>query len=83
MPYCPILATLAYVLSPDKKQVLLIHRNAREHDEHLGKYNGLGGKVEDDEDVVASIRREVMEEAGIKIAPTPAELGSTLKSVLR
>ena len=65
MPYCPILATLAYVLSKDKKQVLLIHRNARDHDEHLGKYNGLGGKVEDNEDVVASIRREVMEEAGI------------------
>ena len=65
MPYCPILATLAYVLSPDGKQVLLVHRNARAHDEHLGKYNGLGGKVEADEDVLASIRREVMEEAGI------------------
>ncbi|WP_297799618.1 8-oxo-dGTP diphosphatase [Arenimonas sp. GDDSR-1] len=65
MPYCPILATLAYVLSPDGRQVLLIHRNARDTDEHLGKYNGLGGKVEDDEDVVASVRREVMEEAGI------------------
>ena len=65
MPYCPILATLAYVLSPDGRQVLLIHRNARDTDEHLGKYNGLGGKVEDDEDVVASVRREVMEEAGV------------------
>jgi 8-oxo-dGTP diphosphatase len=65
MPYCPILATLAYVLSPDKRQVLLVHRNARSNDEHLGKYNGLGGKVEDNEDVLASIRREVMEEAGI------------------
>jgi 8-oxo-dGTP diphosphatase len=65
MPYCPILATLAYVLSADGKQVLLIHRNARANDEHLGKYNGLGGKVEDNEDVVASVRREVMEEAGI------------------
>ena len=66
MPYCPILATLAYVLSPDKTQVLLIHRNARANDEHLGKYNGLGGKVEDHEDVVASVCREVMEEAGIQ-----------------
>lgn len=66
MPYCPILATLAYVLSPDGKQVLLVHRNARLEDEHLGKYNGLGGKVESDEDVLASVRREVMEEAGIE-----------------
>jgi 8-oxo-dGTP diphosphatase len=65
MPYCPILATLAYVLSADKKQVLLVHRNARPDDEHLGKYNGLGGKVEDNEDALASIRREIMEEAGI------------------
>ena len=45
MPYCPILATLAYVLSPDGRQVLLIHRNARDTDEHLGKYNVLSGKV--------------------------------------
>ena len=29
MPYTPILATLGYVLSPDRKRVLMIHRNAR------------------------------------------------------
>lgn len=66
MPYCPILATLAYVLSPDRRQVLLVHRNARQDDEHLGKYNGLGGKVEDNEDVLTGIRREIREEAGIE-----------------
>ena len=65
MPYTPIVATLGYVLSPDGRQVLLIHRNARQDDQHLGKYNGLGGKLEPDEDVVAGMRREILEEAGI------------------
>ncbi|HZF98796.1 MAG TPA: 8-oxo-dGTP diphosphatase [Pseudoxanthomonas sp.] len=65
MPYMPIVATLGYVLSPDRSRVLLVHRNARADDQHLGKYNGLGGKIERDEDVVAGMRREIMEEAGI------------------
>ncbi|MCC7634872.1 NUDIX hydrolase [Stenotrophomonas rhizophila] len=66
MPYTPIVATLGYVLSPDGKQALMIHRNARPGDHHLGKYNGLGGKVERDEDVAAGMRREIREEAGIE-----------------
>ena len=65
MPYQPILATLGYLLSPDGRRVLMVHRNARPGDHHLGKYNGLGGKLEADEDVVAGMRREIMEEAGI------------------
>lgn len=66
MPYTPILATLGYVLSPNGKRVLMIHRNAREHDHHIGKYNGLGGKLEANEDVMAGMRREIREEAGIE-----------------
>lgn len=66
MPYTPIVATLGYVLSPDGRQALMIHRNARPGDQHLGKYNGLGGKVERDEDVAAGMRREILEEAGIE-----------------
>lgn len=66
MPYTPILATLGYVLSPDGRQVLMLHRNAREDDHHLGKYNGLGGKIEADEDVLAGMIREIREEAGIE-----------------
>ena len=64
--YTPILATLGYVLSPDGKEVLLIHRNRRPEDPHLGKYNGLGGKLEAGEDVVSGLRREVREEAGLE-----------------
>ncbi len=67
MPYTPILATLGYIMSPDGKEVLLIHRNARQNDMHLGKYNGLGGKLERDEDVISGLRREIREEAGIEI----------------
>ena len=66
MPYCPIVATLGYVLSADRQRVLLVHRNARADDQHLGKYNGLGGKIEADEDVMAGMRREILEEAGIR-----------------
>lgn len=66
MPYTPILATLGYILSPDGTQTLLIHRNARDDDQHYGKYNGLGGKLHPDEDIVTGFRREVREEAGIE-----------------
>ncbi len=64
--FTPILATLGYVLSPDGKQVLMIHRNARPDDAHFGKYNGLGGKLEPGEDIVACMKREIREEAGIE-----------------
>ncbi len=68
MPYTPILATLGYLLSPDGKQVLLIRRNRRADDPHFGKCNGLGGKLEAGEDVVAGLRREIREESGLECA---------------
>ncbi len=66
MPYTPILATLGYVLSEDRRRVLMIHRNARKDDPHFGKYNGLGGKLETAEDAARGMRREIREEAGIE-----------------
>jgi 8-oxo-dGTP diphosphatase len=66
MPYTPILATLGYVLSADRRRVLMIHRNTRDDDHHIGKYNGLGGKLEANEDAVAGMRREIREEAGVE-----------------
>ncbi len=65
MAYTPIVATLGYVLSPDRSEVLMIHRNARLDDQHLGKYNGLGGKMEPGEDIATCMQREIREEAGI------------------
>ena len=65
-PYLPIIGTLGYILSPDGQKTLLVHRNARDTDQHLGKYNGLGGKMHADEDVLKCMRREIYEEAGIE-----------------
>jgi len=63
--YMPVIGTLGYILSPDRQQVLLVHRNARKGDHHLGKYNGLGGKMKAGEDVRSCMVREIQEEAGI------------------
>ncbi|HJE52563.1 MAG TPA: 8-oxo-dGTP diphosphatase [Tessaracoccus flavescens] len=67
MPFSPELTTLGYIVSRDRRRVLLVHRVARDHDEQLGKYNGLGGKVEPGEDVVEAMKREVREEAGLDV----------------
>lgn len=64
--YTPIVGTLGYILSPDQKKVLLVHRNARRDDQHLGKYNGLGGKMHSDEDVVSCMHREIREESALR-----------------
>lgn len=63
--YTPIVATLGYIMSPDRKQTLLVHRNRRLDDQHLGKYNGLGGKMLPGEDIYQCILREIQEEANI------------------
>lgn len=44
----------------------MIHRNARQDDLHIGKYNGLGGKLEANEDALAGMCREIREEAAIE-----------------
>ena len=67
MSYSPELTTLGFVLSPDGQRVLMVHRVARDDDEQLGKWNGLGGKVEPDEDVWTGMAREIREEAGIEV----------------
>lgn len=61
-----VISTLGYVLSADRREALLVHRNARRGDQHYGKYNGLGGKLEPGEDVAAGMRREIREEANIE-----------------
>lgn len=63
--YKPIMATLGYILSPDGAKVLMIHRNKRPDDIHYGKYNGLGGKIANNENVVENMRREIFEESGL------------------
>ena len=46
MAITPIVGTLAYILDQESDRVLLIRRNSRPDDDHFGKVNGLGGKVE-------------------------------------
>ncbi len=64
--YRPIIGTLGYILSPDGLQTLLVHRNARAADQHFGKYNGLGGKMKANEDVISCMKREIREESGLE-----------------
>ena len=63
----PIVGTLGYILSPDRASVLMVHRVFRDDDENKGKFNGVGGKLEKNEDVATCMTREIMEETGLKV----------------
>lgn len=65
MPFVPIIGTLAYIWDRETDRVLMIRRTARPDDDHFGKVNGLGGKLEVDEGIVESLRREIDEETGL------------------
>ncbi|NQV42856.1 MAG: 8-oxo-dGTP diphosphatase [Candidatus Marinimicrobia bacterium] len=60
------LATLCYIR--DGEKTLMLHRNKKANDMHEGKWNGLGGKVEEGESPEACAIREVMEESGLKVS---------------
>ncbi|MBU0483828.1 MAG: 8-oxo-dGTP diphosphatase [Proteobacteria bacterium] len=70
MLYTPIIGTLGFIVSPDRTKTLLVHRNKRTDDNHFNKYNGLGGKMRPDEDIISCLKREIMEEAGITCEKT-------------
>jgi len=63
----PIVGTLAFIKSPDGDSVLMVHRTFRETDENLGKWNGVGGKVERGEGVAEGMVREIREETGLEV----------------
>lgn len=67
MSFRPIVGTLAYIWDRTEDRVLMISRDKRLDDDHYGKVNGLGGKLEEDESVVAGLRREITEEAGLTL----------------
>jgi len=60
------LATLCYLKDGDR--TLMLHRNKKDQDMHLGKWNGLGGKVEQGETPEACAIREVLEESGLVVS---------------
>ena len=57
------LATLCYVKKDGR--TLMLHRIKKSNDVHEGKWNGLGGKVQDGESPEECARREVLEESGL------------------
>ena len=63
--YQPIIGTLAYIIN-SKDEVLLVYRK-RSDDVHMGKYNGVGGKLLRNEDIYSGICREVNEETGLEV----------------
>lgn len=74
--HTPICGSLAYLWDRQNDRVLMVHRNARADDEHLGLYNGLGGKLEARESIVENLRRELREEATVEV--TSFELRGTI-----
>lgn len=60
------LATLCYVM--DGSKTLMLYRNKKENDYHEGKWNGLGGKLEQGETPEECAIREVYEESGLKVS---------------
>ncbi len=61
------LATLCYVIDKKHKKTLMLHRVKKENDFHEGKWNGLGGKLEEGETPEECVVREVKEESGLTI----------------
>jgi 8-oxo-dGTP diphosphatase len=57
------IATLCYVRQSGK--TLMVHRVKKANDMHLGKWNGLGGKLEPGETPEECAVREIREESGL------------------
>jgi 8-oxo-dGTP diphosphatase len=57
------LATLCYIRRDGR--TLMVHRIKKQNDMHLGKWNGLGGKLEPGETPEECAIREVWEESGL------------------
>ena len=61
------LATLCYVIDKKQGKTLMLHRVKKENDYHEGKWNGLGGKLEQGESPEDCVIREIKEETGLTI----------------
>jgi 8-oxo-dGTP diphosphatase len=56
---------VGFLFSNDKKQVVLIEKNRPEW--QIGKLNGIGGHIEENETPKEAMKREFKEEAGLDI----------------
>lgn len=66
--------TLCFLLN-DKNEVLLA---MKKRGFGMGKWNGVGGKVQEGEDIRAAMVREIKEEIGVTVAPDTLTLMGTL-----
>lgn len=65
--------TLLFVIDREQNRVLLAMKKVRFG---AGKYNGMGGKVEDGETPAQAAVREAQEEVGVRVAvPTAKDMG--------
>ena len=64
--------TLALLFTPIASAVLLI-RKRNKPVQHIGLYNGIGGKIEPGESSMEGMVREIDEESGVKVAPCQLE----------
>lgn len=60
--------TLCYIFK--NNEILMLYRNKKENDVHEGKWNGLGGKLEQGETPLQCVLREVYEESGLRLINT-------------
>lgn len=58
-------STLCYIEKDG--QYLMLHRTKKERDVNAGKWIGVGGKFEDGESPVDCLKREILEETGLKL----------------
>lgn len=73
-------AVLVYVRRGNR--ILMIHRNSqsgKQADYHQGKWNGLGGKCEEDESPLEAAQREVQEESGLELSSSQLKLLGVLQ----
>ncbi|MDR0989977.1 MAG: 8-oxo-dGTP diphosphatase [Propionibacteriaceae bacterium] len=56
---------MAYAFDRPRRRVLLIYKDATGDQRTFSKYNGIGGKIEPGEHVVAGMKREFWEETGL------------------
>ena len=61
------LATLCYIIDKKRNSTLMLHRIKKENDYHQGKWNGLGGKLNNGESPEECAIREIKEESGLTV----------------
>jgi 8-oxo-dGTP diphosphatase len=61
------MTVLCYIQKEDS--TLMLHRTKKQNDISQGKWNGCGGKIEHNESPEDAVKREALEETGLKIEP--------------